>query len=101
MSTLKIFAIAFKFILFCDSVLLADHLLRVSGKMESVTVSVLRREADGYTAVNGHKDSRDATACGRVQRRLQSTRAPGPMGCRMVTARRPMLTEVRKARREA
>lgn len=96
MSALKIFGIAFEFILCRFSLFLADHRLRVSGKMESVTVSVLRREADGFTAANGHKDSRDATACGRVRHRRQSTRAPGPTGCRMAMARKRTRTEVRK-----
>lgn len=74
--------------------------MRVSGRMESVTVSVLRREAVGFTAASGRKDSRVATECGRARHRRQSTRAPGPTGCRMATARKPTLTEVRKARRE-
>lgn len=75
---------------------LVAHHLRVSGRMESVTDLVLKREAVGFTVANGHKDSKVVMVWGRAQHRLQNTKALGPMDFRMDTVQKHMRMEVRE-----
>lgn len=73
----------------------ADHPSRVSGRTENDTAWELRREGDGFIVVNGRKALRDVMVCDRVQHPQQNMRAHGRTGCRMATARKHMLTEVK------
>lgn len=74
----------------------ADHLLRVSGRMENDTAWELKRGDGGFIGASGRKASKDVMACGRVQRRQRNMKALGRMDCKMATAQKPMLMEVKE-----
>lgn len=104
MIALKILGIALKHKLFCSFLMflhkfltfVADHPLRVSGRMENDTVWELKRGDGGFIVVNGHKASRAVMAYDRAQLQQQNTRALGRTDFKMATAQKLMLMEVKK-----
>ena len=68
---------------------------RASGSRASVTDWGWRPRGAGCTAASGPKASKDATGCGSPPPRARATRARGLRACRMATAVRATLTEVR------
>lgn len=68
---------------------------RAPGHRASAMALEWKTRASGSTRASGHMDLRDAMAYVRALRAAPSMRAPGTTDCRMDTAPRPTLTEVR------